>query len=79
RKKYEYADSHFKLINKYLAESESAIRYKLNFLTPKNFGAYFQYLREGNILNYTSELDVKLITELGISPNSYKDSASPSS
>ncbi|MEL7568698.1 MAG: DEAD/DEAH box helicase family protein, partial [Bacillota bacterium] len=41
KKKYEYADSHFKLINKYLAESESAIRYKLNFLTPKNFGAYF--------------------------------------
>lgn len=35
-------------------------RYKFNFLTPQNFGTYFQYLREGRVADYRSELNVKL-------------------
>jgi len=38
--------------------------YKFNCLTPKNIGTYFQYLREGHIADYRSELDVKLAEEV---------------
>lgn len=60
RKKNEYAVAHFDRVNKHLAQEGSSIRYKFNFLTLKNFGAYFQYLREGRVTDYRSELDVKL-------------------
>lgn len=60
RKKYEYALAHFARLNHHMEEGGSPIRYKMNFLTPRNFGTYFQYLREGHIEDYKSELDVKL-------------------
>ncbi len=61
KKKNEYAVAHFERINKHLEEEEGIpLRYKFNFLTPNNFGKYFQYLREGQIPSYTSELDIKL-------------------
>jgi type III restriction enzyme len=60
RKKNEYAVAHFDRVNEHLSQDGSSIRYKFNFLTPKNFGAYFQYLREGRVADYRSELDVKL-------------------
>lgn len=60
RKKNEYAVAHFERVNEHLAKEGILVRYKFNFLTPKNFGAYFQYLREGRIADYRSELDVKL-------------------
>ena len=62
RKKNEYAVAHFERVNEHLQRtgSPSPTRCKLNFLTPKNIGTYFQYLREGRIANYRSELDVKL-------------------
>ena len=60
RKKNEYAVAHFERVNEHLAHEGSPIRYKFNFLTPKSFGTYFQYLREGRIAEYRSELDVKL-------------------
>jgi len=60
RKKNEYAVAHFDRVNEHLAQEGSSIRYKFNFLTPKSFGTYFQYLREGRIAEYRSELDVKL-------------------
>lgn len=60
RKKNEYAVAHFDRVNEHLAQEGSPIRYKFNFLTPKSFGTYFQYLREGRIAEYRSELDVKL-------------------
>ena len=60
RKKNEYAVAHFDRVNEYLAQEGSSVRYKFNFLTPKNFGVYFQYLSEGRIVDYRSELDVKL-------------------
>ena len=60
RKKAQYATAHFHRLNLQLSKQRGAAHYCFNFLTPKNFGAYFQYLRDGNLTNYRSELDVKL-------------------
>jgi type III restriction enzyme len=60
RKKAEYAAAHFERLNQQLAGRGEAMRYCFNFVTPKNFGAYFQYLRDGNLPSYRSELDVRL-------------------
>jgi type III restriction enzyme len=60
RKKSEYAKAHFQRLNLQLAKNDQTVRYCFNFLTPKNFGTYFQYLRDGNLTSYRSELDVKL-------------------
>lgn len=64
RKKNEYAVAHFERVNEHLKEKGSKVRYKFNFLTQKNFGRYFQLLREGKIKDYRSELDVKLSEEV---------------
>jgi type III restriction enzyme len=61
QKKNEFAIEHFERVNRYLEKEGSQLRYKFNFLTPNNFSTYFQYLREGLIKSYTSELDVKLL------------------
>jgi type III restriction enzyme len=63
RKKNEYALAHFERVNSHVAESGSAVRYKMSFLTPGNFNIFFQYLREGRIADFRSELDVKLSEE----------------
>ncbi len=60
RKKREYAAAHFQRVNEHLEREGSPLRYKLNFLTPSNYGIYFQYMREGRIADYRSELDVRL-------------------
>ena len=60
RKKAEYANAHFARLNAELVNRKESARYCFNFLTPKNFGAYFQYLRDGTLMSYRSELDVKL-------------------
>ena len=59
RKKYEYAIAHFNRINDHL--KTSGIVYKFNFLTPADFSNYFQSIREGNIKNFRSALDVELL------------------
>lgn len=64
RKKNEYAVAHFKRVNQQLEQIGDPLRYQFNFLTPRSFGAYFQYLREGRITQYTSDLDVKLLEEV---------------
>jgi type III restriction enzyme len=60
RKKNEYALAHFKRVNEHLEEEGNRCRYKFNFLTERNFNAFFQALRDGNAANYRSELDVRL-------------------
>ncbi len=60
RKKYEYAVAHFDRINSHLAKEESQVSYKFTFLTDRNFNKFFQSLKDGNIANFRSELDVKL-------------------
>jgi type III restriction enzyme len=64
RKKNEYAIAHFGRVNKHLEDASSPIRYKFNFLTPKDIDTYFQWLREERIAAFRSELDVKLAEEV---------------
>ncbi|MBT9132628.1 MAG: hypothetical protein DDT32_01441 [Syntrophomonadaceae bacterium] len=64
RKKNEYALAHFQRINQYLQQESSPIRYKFNFLSQRNFNIFFQSLRDGNIADFRSDLDVKLAEEL---------------
>lgn len=61
RAKNSYALDHFRMINEHLAETGNPLRYQFNFLTPTNFGVYFQKLRQGEIAGYQSALDIKLI------------------
>jgi type III restriction enzyme len=63
RKKNEYALEHFDRVNQHLRRRRSKLVYKFNFLTPSNFGGYFQYLREGKIRDYKSSLDIKLMED----------------
>ena len=62
RKKNEYALAHFDRVNQNLEEQGSNIQYKFTFLTPRSFNTFFQYLRDGQIMNFRSELDIALIT-----------------
>ncbi|KAF0194361.1 MAG: Type III restriction enzyme res subunit [Bacillota bacterium] len=64
RKKREYAQAHFDRINDILEAREALTRYKLVFLTERNFGQFFQSLRQGNLMAYRSELDVVLTGDL---------------
>ena len=55
------ANRHFQLINEHYASISSSIRYKFTFLTPKNYNIFFEKLINMNIMNFKSELDVKLL------------------
>lgn len=63
RKKNEYALAHFERVNAQLEADGSTLRYQFTFLTDRSFNVFFQHLREGNITNFRSELDVKLSEE----------------
>lgn len=60
KKKSEYAQAHFDRINKYLQKKKLKQKYKFNFLTPNDFNQYFQRIRDGNIAEFVSALDVEL-------------------
>ncbi len=62
QKKYEYAVEHFKQLNKWLAEEGLSVRYQFNFLTPRNYNAFFQQMRNNELNGFRSELDVALRT-----------------
>jgi len=64
RKKYATAREHFELINDHLARSGEALRYVFHFLTPEDFPAFFEWLRNGKIDFYHSALDRKLAEEI---------------
>jgi type III restriction enzyme len=59
-KKCEYATAHFERLNKWLEKEGSAIRYRFNFLTPKDYNQFFQKLRDGELDGFRSNLDVAL-------------------
>src|SRR3989344_1260885 len=61
KKKNEFALAHFERINSYLRKKKSKISYKFNFLTPSDFGNYFQSIRDKSINNFRSKLDVALL------------------
>jgi len=60
RKKNEYALAHFERVNARLKKSGRSDRYKFSFLTERSFNQFFQSLREGTVLDFRSELDVRL-------------------
>ena len=62
-KKNEYALAHYKRVNNCLEKGSSPVRYKFTFLSECSFSAFFQKLREGDIENFYSALDVRLIEE----------------
>ncbi len=55
--KYIYAQLHFTEINRLLA---GTLTYKFNFLTPNDYYTYFEFLREGKLLLFNSQLDLRL-------------------
>lgn len=61
--KYKAASNHFARINAYFERINALDKYKFTFLTPKNYEMFFNMLLDENaesILNFNSELDVKL-------------------
>jgi type III restriction enzyme len=54
-----YAKEHFSELNKQLEKSKIPQKYLFNFLSPRNYGDYFTYLRDRRLLKgvYKSELD----------------------
>lgn len=61
--KYKASKSHFELLNKYFIEQNIDSFYKFTFLTPKNYITFFDRLVSDDntdIINFNSELDVKL-------------------
>ncbi len=61
-KKFEYATSHFRVLNEWLTEAKLPVRYQFNFLTPKDYNKFFQKMREEKLVSFTSALDVALKT-----------------
>jgi type III restriction enzyme len=59
-KKYEYAKDHFDRLNQWLQRAGVSVRYQFNFLTPRNYGTFFQKLREKDIEGFRSEIDIAL-------------------
>ena len=60
QKKFEYAQDHFKRLNKWLTDAGQTVRYRHNWMSPKSFNRFFQLLRESKANVFRSELDVAL-------------------
>lgn len=64
--KYKAAQKHFELINEYYKELGKNNKYKMTFLSPCNYDNFFDQIVSGDtdyILNFNSDLDVKLSQE----------------
>ena len=59
-KKYEYAIAHFARLNDWLRKEGISTLYQFNFLSPKNFGTFFQKLKDADLNGFRSELDIAL-------------------
>ena len=60
QKKYEYSEAHFERLNQWLLKADIAVKYQFNFLTPKSFNLFFQLIRNDDLKDFRSELDVTL-------------------
>lgn len=60
-KKHEYARAHFDRLNDWLEKEKLSVRYQFNMLAPRDFSAFFQKLREGNLSDFRSLLDVEIM------------------
>jgi type III restriction enzyme len=59
-KKSEYATAHFVRLNSWLGDEGISTRYQFNMISPKSYNAFFQKLRDGNLVAFRSELDVAM-------------------
>lgn len=62
-KKHEFALAHFSLLNGWLQKASVPCQYQFNMLAPRDFGAYFQKMREKALKGFRSELDVAMLNE----------------
>lgn len=63
-KKHEYARAHFERLNEWLKKEKYEEYYQFNMLAPRDFNAFFQKLREKDLSQFRSELDVTMINGL---------------
>lgn len=61
-KKHEYARAHFDRMNQWIEGSGDSPRYQFNMLAPRDFAQFLQRLRDADLENFRSELDVAMIT-----------------
>jgi type III restriction enzyme len=54
--KYRYASQHFETLN----QQQSECRYLFHFLSPRDYDAFFEFLRNGNYESFVSALDAAL-------------------
>lgn len=59
-KKWEFARQHFQRLNEWLETVTLLTRYQLNFISPHDFGKFFQQLRNNDLVGFTSELDIAI-------------------
>jgi len=59
-KKHEYSMDHFKRLNNWLEKAKIPTRYQFNMISPKSYNAFFQKLRDGEVVGFRSELDVAM-------------------
>lgn len=59
-KKHEYATEHFSRLNQRLQSEGQATSYQFNMLSPKSFDVFFQKLRDGELRDFRSLLDVEI-------------------
>ena len=59
-KKYEYASAHFKQLNEWLEKEQIPVRYQFNMLSPQGYNMFFQQLRDGGLVGFSSNLDVAM-------------------
>jgi hypothetical protein len=62
-KKYEYASTHFGLLNDWLVKEKIPTRYQFNMVTPRDFNKYFSKLRDSQLEGFRSGLDVRIAEE----------------
>lgn len=61
--KFKWATIHFQELNKQLEENKFNQRYNFHFLSPENYDDFFEYLRNGKLVQglFTSNLDKELL------------------
>lgn len=59
-KKHEYSMDHFERLNNWLEKAKIPTRYQFNMISPKSYNAFFQKLRDGEVVGFRSELDVAM-------------------
>lgn len=59
--KYKYAIEHFKVLNEQLKVKNINQEYIFHFISPSSYSTFFDYLRTGMFLKFTSELENQLL------------------